>query len=147
MAQAENQKLDAGTPDLAASISRGVVGIYVRLYGRGPSRARTHIGDDFVMTVLEQTFTQAERTLVNAGKNQQVAETRRAFQEAVREDLIAVVEAETGRGVSVFMSQVDIPSEVAIELFLMGPGAVESNSAPGANGVPLRDGPGGGETV
>lgn len=131
------ERAPAATPDVAAAVSRGVVGIYVRLFGRGPSRARTHIGDDFVLTVLEQTFTQAERTLVDAGNEQQVVETRHAFQEAVRQNLIDVVEEATGRGVTVFMSQVDVPSETAIEMFLLGPRATGAPATPVAdNGRP-----------
>ena len=85
--------------------------------------------------MLEQTFTQAERTLVAAGKNQQVAETRRAFQEAVREDLVAVVEEQAGRSVSVFMSQVDVASETAIELFLLGPRAAAGAASANGDGA------------
>lgn len=113
-----------GGDEVTSAISRGVGEIYARLYGRGPTATRGHIGDDFVLIVLEQTFTQAERTLAEAGNHAQIVRTRRAFQEAVRGDFIEIVETATGRGVAVFMSQVDVPTETAVELFLLDtPGA------------------------
>jgi hypothetical protein len=56
---------------------------------------------------------------LEAGKAQQVKETRRAFQEAVRGKFLEVVESATGRQVEVFMSQIDPESATAVELFLM----------------------------
>jgi uncharacterized protein YbcI len=110
------------TNSVSSAISRGVVRIYAELYGRGPTRARTYVDDDYVFTVLDGSFTVADRTLMRAGKARQVEETRRAFQEAVREQFIEVVESETGREVDVFMSQIDPGSEVAVELFLLKDG-------------------------
>jgi uncharacterized protein YbcI len=110
------------TDSVSSAISRGVVRIYAELYGRGPTRARTYVDDDYVFTVLDGSFTVADRTLMRAGKARQVEETRRAFQEAVREQFIEVVESETGREVDVFMSQIDPGSEVAVELFLLKDG-------------------------
>lgn len=103
---------------VASAISRGIVGIYAELYGRGPTGARSYVHDEYVLTVLDESFTVADRTLLRAGKMRQVEETRRAFQEAVREQFIEVVESATGRKVNVFMSQLDPETETAIELFL-----------------------------
>ena len=106
----------------ASAISRGIVTIYAERYGRGPTGARTHVNDDYVLTVLDESFTVADKTLFKAGKARQVEETRRAFQEAVRDQFIELVESSTGRTVDVFMSQLDPSSEKAIELFLMKDG-------------------------
>ena len=110
----------ATAPDISREISKGIVHLYSELFGRGPTHAKTHVGDDHVLTILEETFTPAERTLVQADRSRQVEETRRAFQEAVRPDFIKVVEEATGRPVRSFMSQVDVETQAAIEFFLLG---------------------------
>ena len=44
-----------------------------------------------------------------------------AFQEAVRDDFVAIVEAATRRTVRAFVSQIHIEPELAAELFLFEP--------------------------
>jgi uncharacterized protein YbcI len=105
--------------ELGSAVSREINGIYLRLYGRGATKARTRFGEDFVMTVLEGILTQAELTLIEADNLKQVVETRRAFQDAARDEFTAAVEALTGRTVRTFMSQTDPSTNVAVELFLL----------------------------
>ena len=38
---------------LASRISREVVQLHANLYGRGPTRAKTHLGDDYALCILE----------------------------------------------------------------------------------------------
>jgi uncharacterized protein YbcI len=128
----QSPEIGSGTDSrqVARDISRGIVSLYARLFGRGPTHAHTHVADEFVLTILEETFTPAERTLVDAGRSKQVEETRRAFQEAVREDFVGVVEQATSRRVVSFMSQVDVSNETAIEFFKL-----ESPDAGGDDGA------------
>ena len=109
------------TDPAGSAISRGIVGIYAELYGRGPTGARSFVNGEYVLTVLDESYTVADRTLIAAGKPRQVEETRRAFQEAARERFIEVVESATDGKVRVFMSQLDPDTGTAIELFLMEP--------------------------
>jgi uncharacterized protein YbcI len=45
-------------PNVESRISDGLSALHARLYGKGPSAARTYIaGDDVVVVVLEETFT------------------------------------------------------------------------------------------
>ena len=78
------------------------------------------------LCVLEDVLTRAEKTLVGAGNTDQVHATRIAFQDAVRDDFIAIVEEATGRKVRAFVSQVHIDPELAAELFLFEPMEVTS---------------------
>jgi uncharacterized protein YbcI len=71
--------------------------------------------------VLEDTFTPAERTLIGAGKAEQVHATRRAFQEAVASQFIDIVHQASGRKVRAFMSMVNLDPELSCELFLLEP--------------------------
>jgi uncharacterized protein YbcI len=110
---------DESEHELGSAISREINAIYLRMYGRGATKARSRFGDDYVMTILEGILTQAEQTLIKADNLKQVVETRRAFQEAARTELTSVVEALTGRRVRSFMSQTDPASDVAVQLFLL----------------------------
>ena len=104
---------------LAAAISTAVVHLFSEHTGRGPTKARTTVDGDVVLVVLEDSMTKAERTLVRAGKEEQVLDFRRAFQDSMSEDLIAVVERLTGRKVQTFMSANHTDPDAAAEIFLM----------------------------
>ena len=111
---------------VAAEISREIVRLHARLFGRGPTRAKSFVYDDFALCILEDVLTRAEKTLVGAGNTEQVHATRMAFQDAVRDDFVAIVEETTGRKVRAFVSQVHIDPELAAELFLFEPVEVTS---------------------
>ena len=106
---------------LSAQVSRQIVQLHARLYGRGPTRAKTYITGDYALSVLDDIFTPAERTLIAAGKGEHVQATRMAFQEAVQAEFVAIVEETTGRGVRALISQVHLETGLAIELFLFAP--------------------------
>jgi uncharacterized protein YbcI len=114
-------RLDGG--QVASQISRQIVQLHARLYGRGPTRAKTYLHRDYVLTILEEIFTPAERTLIGAGKGEHVQSTRTAFQDAVAPEFIEVVEEATERSVRAFISRVHLDTEIAAELFLFEPGA------------------------
>lgn len=130
--------LDLRRRDTASEISRGVVRIYAELYGRGPTQVRTYVEQDYVLSVLDESFTLAERTLISAGNPQQVTDTRRAFQDAVHDEFVTVVEGATARKVRAFISQVHVPTETAAELFLFEPvdgGPSMDGAGPSTDGV------------
>jgi uncharacterized protein YbcI len=106
---------------LSAQISRQIVQLHARLYGRGPTRAKTYVNGDYALSILEEIFTPAERTLVAAGKGEHVQTTRMAFQEAVQSEFVDIVEQTTGRKVRALISQVHLETGSAIELFLFAP--------------------------
>ena len=116
------QRVDGSSPaelgPTASRISREVVQLHAQLFGRGPTRAKTHLTEDYALCILEDVFTAAERTLIRAGNSPQVKATRAAFQDAVEKDFVAIAEAATGRKVRALLSQVHLETETAIELFL-----------------------------
>jgi uncharacterized protein YbcI len=107
-----------------AAIANAIVRLHADHYGRGPTRARTHIADDFVLVVLEDLFTAAERTLTARGRGEHVIAARAAFNEVLRDDLIAAVEQATGRRVRAFFCQTSVDPETAVEVFLLEPEAL-----------------------
>ena len=110
---------EAGRGAMASQISREIVQLHARLYGRGPTKAKTYVHDDYILCLLEDVFTPAERTLVKAGNTSQVEASRRAFQEAVREEFVSIVERVANRKVRAFISQINYEPELSTELFLM----------------------------
>jgi uncharacterized protein YbcI len=103
---------------LVSQLSREIVQLHARLYGRGPTKARSYLQNDYAVCVLEEIFTTAERTLIDAGSADHVSDTRKKFQEAVKEEFVSVVERITGRAVRVFLSQVDVEANLALEFFI-----------------------------
>lgn len=106
---------------LVSQLSREIVQLHARLYGRGPTKARSYLHNDYVVCVLEEVFTTAERTLIDAGSGDHVRDTRKKFQDAVKEEFVEVVERVTDRKVRVFLSQVDIEANLALEFFIFDP--------------------------
>ena len=119
MPSPNHRELDAGPR--AAAISNALVQLLHEYTGRGPTRARTTIGDDLVVCVLADTLTKSERKLVDAGEQRLVLEERSAFQRLIREEAIGAVESVTGRTVKAFMSNNHIDPDVAVETFVLIP--------------------------
>jgi uncharacterized protein YbcI len=105
-----------------AAVTRGIVQIHSQYFGKGPTKARTdRIGDDGLVCVLRDTLTSVELTLIERGQGEQVLALRRAFQGAMAEEFIGVVEAATGRRVVAFLSQAHLDPDIATELFFLEP--------------------------
>ncbi|MET0554226.1 MAG: Na-translocating system protein MpsC family protein [Vicinamibacteria bacterium] len=109
------------TKSQQADVSTALVQLYRRFYGRGPTRAKTIFDADVLTTVLAEIFTTVEETLVDRGRHELVTGVRAAFQEAMRHEFIATVEARTGREVEAFTSGVDIAHGIATETFILVP--------------------------
>jgi uncharacterized protein YbcI len=90
--------------DARRAISRSVVALLKTHLGRGPVRARTYLHDDSVLVLMSEGHTQGEETLRQVGEKKAVAALRVSSSEAIRGQLVAVVEAETGRRVIGYMS-------------------------------------------
>jgi uncharacterized protein YbcI len=108
-----------GRGEVASAISTRTVQVLHEHTGRGPTKARTTIDRDFVAVVLEDSLTHAERNLVASGLASKVLETRHDFQRLMSDELIQVVEDETGRKVRAFMSDNHIDPDVAAEVFVL----------------------------
>src|SRR5436190_2874951 len=102
-----------------AEISTGLVQLHSRYYGKGPTKAKTHIFDDTVVCTLMGAFTAVEQTLIEAGKGESVYAMRRSFQQAMEEEFERVVEEATGRRVIAYMSAIHLNPAVAVEVFLL----------------------------
>jgi uncharacterized protein YbcI len=104
-----------------AAISEAIVRLMAQRTGRGPTKARTSIDRDLIVVVLQNTLTSGERFLADSDRAEQVLDTRRAYQEAMRSDCVAAVEALTDRTVTAFMSANHIDPDLAAEVFILEP--------------------------
>ena len=123
--QAQYQPEPPGDPrtSILADVSREMVRLYKEQFGRGPTKARTDwAGPDVLITMLEDTFTPAERNLVRLGEDQKVRDMRTFFQYATVREFCEPVERLTGRTVRGFLSAIDTKVEgLAMETFLLYP--------------------------
>jgi uncharacterized protein YbcI len=104
---------------LLAEVTNAVVQLHSSHYGKGPTRSKSYLMDDVLMCVMRDVLTTVERTLVEAGEQSKVRETRLAFQDAMRDDFIDAVEQIVRRRVLGFTSQVLADADVAIEVFVL----------------------------
>jgi uncharacterized protein YbcI len=118
----------ASKGQLAAAISNAIVGIYSKHYGKGPTRAKTYLLDDVVVTVMQDVFTVVERTLIDAGKGDTVRDVRTTFQYAMRDEFSDAIRTVTGQEVRGFLSQIDWNTDVAVEVFLLTDGDADDVS-------------------
>ena len=119
MALTQTDSSANGRPALA--ISNAIVRLHREYYGRGATNARTIIQRNYVLTILDDIYTQVERTLLEAGERGQVIQTRLAFQRAMEGRFTHAVEEATGRKVIAFLSQVHIEPDLSAELFVLEP--------------------------
>jgi uncharacterized protein YbcI len=75
-----------------------------------------------VVTIIEDTLTTVEQTLVDAGRGSLVREVRLTFQEEMADSFKAVVEREVGRKVATYHSQITFDPNIGFEVFVLEPG-------------------------
>lgn len=115
-------------------ISNAAVALHREHFGRGPGAAKTHISENLVVCVLTDVFTPVEKTLIDAGQEERVRETR-AIHRAATEDVYKLrMGAVLGRPVEAHMSSIHVDPDVAVDIFVLGD-EVEGR-APGV-GAPL----------
>ncbi len=111
-------KATSARPQLT-EISNAAVALHREYFGRGPGAAKTHISDNLVVCVLTDVFTPLERTLIDAGQEERVRETR-AIHRAATEDVYKVrMEDVLGREVEAHMSSIHVDPDVAVDIFVL----------------------------
>ena len=108
-----------GHSRLSAAISTAVVHVFSQYTGRGPTKARTTIDGELVVVILRDGMTKGERALVIGGREDEVLQLRRAFQDNMRQALVAVIERLTERHVEAFMSANHTNPDAGAEIFLL----------------------------
>jgi uncharacterized protein YbcI len=114
---------------LAVRISNTVVHALRRTTGRGPTQAKTTLGDNGIFVVLQDSLTPGEQSLADAGEERAVLDLRRRWQRVMEEDVSREIEELTGRKVIGFMSDNHIDPDLAVEVFVLEPRSAPSHEA------------------
>jgi uncharacterized protein YbcI len=110
---------DERAGSLRMAISNAMVGLKKQYYGKGPSRARTYLMDEYVFVVMENGLTKSEETLLAANKRDLVRNYRLAFQETVTQTTTRAIEELTGRRVLTYHSQILFDPTRVFEIFML----------------------------
>ena len=102
-----------------AEVSNAMVGLKKEFYGRGPTKAKTYVNDNYIFCVLEGGLTRNEETLLAAGEHRLVREYRLRFQEVMAEPTTEAIERITGRKVIGYHSQIVFEPEFGFEIFVL----------------------------
>lgn len=105
--------------EIGAAISTAVVHMLAARTGKGPTKAKTTLGENGVFVVLEDNLTKGERNLAGAGEGAVVLDMRRRWQRVMREEMSRTVEGLTGRRVVGFLSDSHIDPDLAVEVFVL----------------------------
>jgi uncharacterized protein YbcI len=110
--------MDTTRPQLT-DISNAAVALHRDHFGRGPGAAKTHVTDNLVVCVLTDVFTPLERTLIDAGQEARVRETRAIHHAATEESYKGRMEEVLGRPVEAHMSTIHVDPDVAVDIFVL----------------------------
>jgi uncharacterized protein YbcI len=107
--------------ELGAAISTAVVHMLAERTGRGPTKAKTTLGENGVFVVLQDNLSRGELNLAEAGEGAAVLDVRKRWQHVMRAEMTAKVEELTGRTVIGFLSDSHIDPDIAVEVFVLDP--------------------------
>ncbi|MEA2300017.1 MAG: hypothetical protein QOD61_1695 [Solirubrobacteraceae bacterium] len=125
-------RADEQRQGVLSAVSNEMVRLYKDNFGRGPTRTRSNwAGPDVVVVTLEDTYTPAERRLVEMGEHKPLRDLRLLFQYAEVDAFCEPIERLTGRKVRAFISGIDTAADVACELFVLHPAGYDG---PGRGG-------------
>jgi uncharacterized protein YbcI len=102
-----------------SAVSNAMVGLKKDFYGRGPTKAKTFLEDNYVFCVMEGGLTRNEQTLIDRGHQDLVRTYRLRFQEAMEGPTVEAIQRITGRSVIGYHSQIVFNPERAFEIFVL----------------------------
>ena len=118
--------------DLLSTLTRELIGLHKRFYGRGATKAKALFAHPNLLLVeMEDVFITVEHTMVEKGRREFVQEARRTFQSAMRDEFIGTVEELTGRRVAGYESVTFMAPDRVLEIFYLDPATEDAGpSAP-----------------
>jgi uncharacterized protein YbcI len=106
---------------LLDGVSVEMAALHERHYNRSPGTVKTQfMGGDLLACVLGGIYTDVEKTLIEIERDPIVRDNRSAFQNAMEQRFIEVIERLSGRGVVHFISSHNVGPDLEIELFFLG---------------------------
>jgi uncharacterized protein YbcI len=102
-----------------AEISNAIVGLMKDFYGKGPTKTKTFLNDNYVFCAMEGGLTRNEETLIERGHEDLVRNYRLRFQEAMEAPTTEAIQRITGRSVIGYHSQIVFNPERVFEIFVL----------------------------
>jgi uncharacterized protein YbcI len=109
--------LDERGGDMLSRISTEMVRAQKKYFGKGPTSAKSYMLDDFLLIVMRENRTVAERTMVDFGREDLVRTFRQEFENEMTGKLQGMIEELTGRRILGYQSQIIIRPDIVIEIF------------------------------
>jgi len=107
--------------ELLSAVADAMSALHQRHYQRPPGNAQCRLmDDDLLACVLGGVYTEVEKTLIELERSRLVHDSRSAFQIAMQDRFVELVEQLSGRPVLHFMSTHSIGPDLEIELFFLG---------------------------
>jgi uncharacterized protein YbcI len=106
-------------PGTLARLATEMVRMHKHYWGRGPESAKAYAMDDLVFIVMRGGVPVAERTLLDAGRQDSGRANRQEYQNDKATTLCGIVEEVTGRRVLTYQSQILFDPDLVIEVFVL----------------------------
>lgn len=103
----------------ASRISNAFVRLVSQHTGRGPSKVRTDITSHVIVVTLRESLSPHERVLADTGHADAVMALRRVYQGRMHDEMIQIIEVETGRRVEALLFDHLPDPDLAIEVFIL----------------------------
>jgi uncharacterized protein YbcI len=110
---------DGPTGTQLAALSDALVKLHKETCGRGPTHARCFSSGNAVVCLLFGGLTQAERSLLDSGREAAVIEQRQALHQLMRDQAREVVEKLLGRRVAALTMATDPANELETAVFVL----------------------------
>ena len=108
--------------ELLQAVNDSMIAAHKRYHHRAPVTAKTQlIGDELLACVMGGVYTDVEKTMIELERHAVVKETRSAFQQAMKDRVVAEVQRLSGRRVHTFISDSHVGPDLEIELFFLDP--------------------------
>jgi uncharacterized protein YbcI len=117
------------TGSVLSEVSRTVVSLYKKHFGKGPVKAHATLARDVLTVVMEGGLTTAEHTLADHGSALEVRAARLAMHGVVEEEFRKAVETLLYRGVRSVMSASDPENDLETQVYILNPEGADELSA------------------
>jgi len=104
---------------LNQEIANAVVRIHKRFLGHGPTKAQAFFRHNYIVVVLADRLTEAERSLAAGGESEAVLDMRLRYERMMRDEQVSAIEALTEAKVDAFLSGHHIAPDLTVELFVL----------------------------